>query len=100
MGIPTAYRKHKGIKKREYGQRVRDVEHDVLTTFVLSTTGGMGREGTAFYKRLADLIAQKQGKPYPMRCYGMVALSSIIFHPLFVDHVHSWQPFFLPSSHS
>ena len=62
--ILSAYRKHELLKKREYGQRVRDVEHGVFTPIVFTTTGGMGREATTFYKRLADMIAVKQQKPY------------------------------------
>ena len=64
--ISSAYRKHEQAKKREYGQRVRDVEHGVFTPLVLSTNGGMGKEATTFYKRLADMIAQKRQHPYPM----------------------------------
>ena len=62
--ISSAYRKHEMLKKREYGQRVRDVEHGVFTPIVFTTTGGMGREAATFYKRLADMIAGKQQKPY------------------------------------
>ena len=60
----SAYRKHELLKKREYGQRVRDVERGVFTPIVFTTTGGMGREAATFYKRLADMIAGKQQKPY------------------------------------
>ena len=54
------------MKKRANGQRVRDVECGVFTPLFFSTTGGMGREATTFYKRLADKLAQKQQKPYPV----------------------------------
>ena len=47
-----------------YRVRIREVEHGVFTPFVLSTTGGMGREATTFYKRLADTITQKRQHPY------------------------------------
>ena len=36
--ISAAYKKHEDIKKRAYGQRVRDVEHGVFTPLVFSTT--------------------------------------------------------------
>ena len=62
--ISTAYKKHEDIKKRAYGQRVREIEDGVFTSLVFSTTGGMGQEATTFYKRLEDMIAQKQQKPY------------------------------------
>ena len=51
-------------KKREYAQQVHEVEHRVFTSLVLSTTGGMGREATTFYKRLTDGISRKEQKQY------------------------------------
>ena len=59
-----AYRRHDMAKKREYGQRVREVERGVFTPLVFSTNGGMGKEATTFYRRLADMIAQKRQHPY------------------------------------
>ena len=61
----SAYRRHEQAKKREYGQRIREVEHGVFTPLVFSSTGGMGREAATFYKRLASMISQKQQHPYP-----------------------------------
>jgi len=64
MTIAASYRKHESTKKREYAQRVQDVEHGVFTPLVLSTTGGMGQEPVTFYKRLADGISRKEQKAY------------------------------------
>ena len=64
--LSAAYKKHEDIKKRAYGQRVREVEYGVFTPLVFSTTGGMGQEAATFYKRLADMHALKQQKPYSM----------------------------------
>ena len=50
----AAYRKHEKTKKREYAERVREVERGVFTSIVLSTTG---REATTFYRSLADGIS-------------------------------------------
>ena len=61
-----AYKRHEQAKKREYGQRVREVERGVFTPLVLSSNGGMGKEATTFYKRLADMIAQKRNHHYSM----------------------------------
>ena len=33
------------------------IKHIVFTPLVFSTSGGMGREGSTFYKRLADLLS-------------------------------------------
>ena len=63
--LSATYKKHENLKKRAYGQRVRDVEHSVFTPLVFSSTGGMGNEATfEFYKRLADMMSWKQQKPY------------------------------------
>ena len=40
--IPFVYRRHELQKKREYGERVREVEQVSFTPLVFSTTGGMG----------------------------------------------------------
>ena len=48
MTTAAAYRKHESAKKKEYAQRVREVEHGVFTPLVLSATGGMGREAATF----------------------------------------------------
>ncbi len=67
------HKQHEAAKKREYNQRVLNVEHGVFTPLVFSTTGSIGKEGTTFYKRLADMLSRKQEKPYSvvmgwMRC--------------------------------
>jgi len=52
---PSAcYRKHEQEKKRAHEQMV---EHSSFTPLVFSVTGGMGREATCFYKRLASMLA-------------------------------------------
>ena len=62
----SVYRRHEQAKKREYGQRIREIERGIFTPLVLSTPGGMGREATTFYTgRLADMIAQNRQHPYP-----------------------------------
>ena len=62
--IQSLYRKHEQIKKREYGNRVREVEYASFTPLVLATSGGMGREATMFYKRMADTLSTKNNAHY------------------------------------
>ena len=62
--ISSAYRHHENIKRRAYGQRIHEVEHASFTPLVLSATGDTASEGTAFYKRLASLLAAKWGDEY------------------------------------
>ena len=52
------------MKKRAYAQRIVDVEHSSFTPVVLSVSGGLGREATQFYKRLASLLSTKWDQPY------------------------------------
>ena len=58
------YRKHEQEKRRQNDQRVQEIEHTTFTPMVLSTTGGMGRAATTFYKRLASNIAEKREASY------------------------------------
>ena len=60
----SVYRKHEQIKKRAYEQRIREVEHATFSPLVLSATGGLAREATIFYKRLASMLASKWGQTY------------------------------------
>ena len=57
----TAYRRHDYIKRRAYGQRVREVEHASLTPIVMFATGGLAPEATTFYWFPAFLLASKWG---------------------------------------
>ena len=82
--LMSVFRRHEQAKKREYGERVREIEHGVFTPLVLSTTGSLGNEATVFYKRLADLLSIKQQKHYSvvmcwLRCHlGLAILRSAI----------------------
>ena len=62
--LPTCYKKHENIKKRAYGQCIRETEHASFTPVVLSATGGLAHEATFFYKRLASLLSHKWGDEY------------------------------------
>ena len=46
--LPSTYRTHKGKKKRESLQYIRDIEHRSFSPFVFSSSGGMAREATVF----------------------------------------------------
>ena len=57
--LSTCYNKHEREKKITYEQRVKKIEHASFTLLILSSTGGMGREATTFYKRMASLLFDK-----------------------------------------
>ena len=64
LALNLAYKRHENAKKREYGHRIRDIEHGVFTPLVFTSTGSVGREATVFYRRLADLLATHWGQQY------------------------------------
>ena len=62
--IKSVYTQHENIKKREYEQRVIQVEKCGFTPLVYSTTGGMAPQAHAFHKRMAELISEKTNEDY------------------------------------
>ena len=54
------YRQLENATKREYRERIREVEYAVFTAPVFSTTGGQGKEITIAYKQLSELLATKR----------------------------------------
>ena len=58
--ITGTYVKHEKEKKRHYEIRVRDIEFASFTPIVFSATGGMGKQASLFYKRLASLLSEKR----------------------------------------
>ena len=62
--ISNCYRKHEAEKKRAYEQRILEVEHSTFTPLVFSATGGMAKQCSTFYKRLASRLAEKWEQPY------------------------------------
>ena len=62
--LSATYKKHEDIKRRAYGQRIREVEHASFTPLVMSVTGGLAHEATIFYKHLASLLSTKWGDSY------------------------------------
>ena len=58
--LKAAHKDNEGAKKREYGERVLNVEHGTFTPLVFTCFGGMSIECTHFYNRLADKISEKR----------------------------------------
>ena len=58
------YKKHENEKKRQYAERVMEIEQGTFTPLVFTTTGGMADECVNYHSRLAELIANKKGESY------------------------------------
>ena len=62
--IAQVYKNQENEKKRDYNERIIQVEKGTFTPIVFSTFGGMGEEAEKFHKRLAQLIATKRNEEY------------------------------------
>ena len=62
--IPSILRKHEEAKKREYNERVMQIEQGTFTPLVFTTTGSIGPECMLFHKSLAEQLATKSGERY------------------------------------
>ena len=58
------YKEHVNEKKRQYVERVMEIEQGTFTPLVFTTTGGMADDCVRYHSRLADLIANKKGESY------------------------------------
>ena len=95
--LPATYKKHKQEKKRQYLQRIRDVENSSFSPLVFSSAGGMAREATIFYKCLASLLAKKWDQPYNttmdwLQCtlsYSLLRSTILCLHGYHSSHGHA-----------
>ena len=74
-------------KKRAYERRILEVEHASFTPLIFSATGGLGREATAVYKRIAAQLSAKWGHSYSstmawIRCHLSFSLLRSSIMPL------------------
>ena len=60
----VVFRQHELAKKREYMQRVLDVEQGSFTPLVFGSNGGMGNECRKFTDELSRQLATKQNETY------------------------------------
>ena len=61
-----AYEVNEKEKKRQYNERIIQLEHGTFTPLVFSASGGLGRECEKFYNRLALMIAEKRNHHYSL----------------------------------
>ena len=52
------------MKQRMYEERIRDVEMASFTPLVFATSGGMGKQATNTYKRLAAIQSEQRTEEY------------------------------------
>ena len=62
--IAAVYRSQEREKRRAYCQRISEVELGSFTPLVFSSTGGVAKEASIFYKRLASRLSEKWEQSY------------------------------------
>ena len=60
MDTSKAHQLNKKEKKKNYNERLLEVEHGSFPPIVMSAYGGIGKEGNKFWNRLAELLAEKK----------------------------------------
>ena len=60
LDFSKEYQQKKEKKKKNYNERILEVEHGSFTPIVMSAYGGIGKEGNKFFNRLAELLAEKE----------------------------------------
>ena len=62
--LETAFRSNENEKKRQYNQRVIEVEHGSFTPLIFTPYGGNGREAERFIVELALKLSEKKQLQY------------------------------------
>ena len=58
--LPSVHKKNENEKKRQYNQRILQIEHGSFTPLVFSCFGGMSRECSRFFSQAADKLSEKR----------------------------------------
>ena len=61
ISLSKVYERSEKEKKRSYNERILQIQHGSFTYLIFSTLGGMGRECSTFYSKLAEMVAEKKG---------------------------------------
>ena len=66
QNLRRCYINNEKEKKRQYNMRVLQVENGSATPLVFSINGGMGREASKHYSRIAEMLSEKRDEPYSL----------------------------------
>jgi hypothetical protein len=60
--LSSCFAMHEKRKRREYEERIRNVEHGDFSPLIVSTTGGIGTQGSMIIKRLSATLAETRNQ--------------------------------------
>ena len=61
--LPAIHKKNENEKKREYNQRMLQVEHGSFTPLMFSSFGGMSRGCSCFFSHTAESLTNRRKEP-------------------------------------
>ena len=64
QSLGATYRKHEQEKRRQYEERIREIERASFSPLVFTSSGGISPGASIFFKHLADLISIKRVQEY------------------------------------
>ena len=62
--MQSCYHRLEAGKRREYQDRILNVEHGSFSPLIFSTAGGMGPTASVVFRRLASLLSAKRDEHY------------------------------------
>ena len=62
--IPDMYTHHEQLKKKEYNERILQIDKGSFTPIIFSCSGGVAPEATKCIRTLAAKLSQKKQEPY------------------------------------
>ena len=62
--VSEVYNMHEDLKKKEYNERILEIEKGSFTPLIFSCSGGAGKEATKFLKALAEKLCSKKQEQY------------------------------------
>ena len=89
------YKHHEAEKKRQYNNRVLEVEKASFCPLVYSTSGGVGPECKAYHRRVVQLISEKRREGYAsvMNYVRTKIMWDLTFAP---SHILGWVHLMIP----
>ena len=60
--LSSCFEMHEKRKRREYHERIRNVEHGDFSPLIVATTGGIGTQGSMVIKRLSTALAEQRNQ--------------------------------------
>ena len=79
----SGYQRHEQEKRREYDQRIREIEHGPFAPLIFAVSNGMEPSTTITYKWFASLLASRSNHPYSTTMHAVAMLPTVFQPPIY-----------------